>query len=91
MYVFKYSINVFNGVKMKKPAYQYLRDWRVVQLVVTALLCYILITLTTWMVVTPFVSLQTWHLAPITTSFPALIAGLFAIINTLMKRNEKEE
>jgi hypothetical protein len=75
----------------KKPAHQHIRDWRVVQISVTIFLCYVLYSLTTWMIATPFVSLQTWHLAPITTAVPALIAGLFAIVNTIMKRNEKEE
>lgn len=76
---------------MKKPAYQHIRDWRIAQIGVTVFLCYILFILTTWMIATPFVSLQTWHLAPITTAFPALIGGLFAIVNTIMKRNEKED
>lgn len=74
-----------------KPMHQYLRDWRVVQIGVTLFLCYILYNLTNWMVATQFSELQNWHLAPITTAFPALIGGLFAIVNTIMKRNEKEE
>jgi hypothetical protein len=76
---------------MKKPAHQHLRDWRIVQIGVTGFLCYVLYVLVVWMVATPFVSLQTWHLAPITIAFPALVTGLFAIVNTIMKRNEKEE
>jgi hypothetical protein len=76
---------------MNTPAHQRLRDWRIVQIGVTVFLCYILYVLSTWMVSAPFSSLNTWHLAPITTAFPALIGGLFAIVNTIMKRNEKED
>ena len=76
---------------MKKPLHQQIRDWRIVQIGVTIFLCYILYILTAWMIATPFLSLQTWHLAPITASFPALIGGLFAIVNLIMKRNERED
>lgn len=76
---------------MGKPIHQRVRDWRVIQISVTVFLCYILWALTDWMLAASFINLQTWHLAPITAAFPALIAGLFAIINTIMKRNEKEE
>lgn len=76
---------------MKKPAHQHIRDWRVVQIGVTIYLCHILGVMVTWMVATPYGELKDWHLAPITASIPALIGGLFAIVNTIMKRNEKED
>lgn len=76
---------------MTKPAHQHIRDWRVVQVGVVIFLCYILLILVQWMVAGPFAALQTWHLAPVTTTVPALVAGLFAIVKTLMQRNEKEE
>lgn len=76
---------------MKRPLYILLRQYRALQILLTLFLCYITYIIVEWLIESPFKDLSDWHVAPIATTLPALIAGLFAIVNSVMKRNEIDE
>jgi hypothetical protein len=74
-----------------KPLHTILRQYRVLQLGLILFLCYVTYELTEWMTQSPFSELSDWHVAPITATLPALVAGLFALANSVMKKNEIDD
>ena len=68
-----------------------LRKYRVLQMSLIVFLSAVTWILIDWITAVPFNELQDWHLAPVTAALPALIAGLFGLANSVMKRNEKDE
>ncbi len=74
-----------------KPLHILLRQYRVLPILLTIFLSYLAWVLVGWMIATPFASLSTWHIAPITAALPALIAGLFKLVETVNKRFEVDD
>jgi hypothetical protein len=73
------------------PLYELIRKYRVWQIVCTSVLLWAMVKFILWITASPYIDLKDWHLAPITAALPALIAGTFGLVNTIMKRNEKDE
>ena len=74
-----------------KNFHMWLRRYRVLQILIISHLTYTTWVFTEWMTATPYVDLKDWHLAPVTAAFPALVGGLLAIANSVVKRFEKDE
>ena len=76
---------------MSKPLHLVIRQYRVVQISLTVFLSYITYEIVDWMTATSYIELQNWHLAPVTAALPALVAGLFKLVDSIIKRNEIDE
>lgn len=76
---------------MKTKFHQLLRQYRVLQVGIAIYLVYLTQELVAWMMHGDYADLKDWHLAPITATVPALVTGLFAIVNSMSRRAEKDE
>ena len=73
------------------PLHVLLRQYRILQILITGYLAYILWWCMEWMTASPFRELSQWHVAAITTAFPALVLGLFKLVEAIIKKHESDE
>lgn len=76
---------------MNRPLHVILRQYRVLQIILTVFLCVITWNIVEWIMVTPYKELSDWQVGVIATTLPALIGGLFAIVNTVAKKAERDD
>lgn len=76
---------------MSRPLYAILRQYRVLQIILTIFLCLITWNMVEWVMVTPYKDLTDWQVGVIATTLPALIAGLFAVVNSTSKKAERDD
>lgn len=76
---------------MKTPLHIVLRQYRVLQIFLVLFLCYVTYVLLMWVTAGTFAALSPVQAGVIATTFPALITGLFAIVNNINKKNEVDD
>jgi hypothetical protein len=73
---------------MKTPIHILLDRFMVLEISVTICLMIALFRLIDWMIESPYEDLSDWHLAPITATLPALVAGMFKIIELIINKSK---
>ena len=73
------------------PLHILLRQYRVLQIILTAFLMLLTWKFSIWIMMIPFGDLGAGQVAVIATAFPSLIAGLFGLVNSISKKNESDD
>lgn len=68
-----------------------LRQYRILQILITSGLGWVLYKFTTWMVATPYSELDQWQAAVVGLVVPALVAGLVGFANNISKVVTKDD
>jgi hypothetical protein len=68
-----------------------LRQYRVLQIIITGWLIWAMYRFTIWMTATPYADLDQWQAGVIGLTVPALVAGLVGFANNIAKVVTKDD